>query len=60
MLWFYSLRTGSITSIVHHSSNPISDRLLKLHSHWKTDAAKDMYVHEDVHKHLEITKYLGL
>ena len=38
----------------------ISDRLLKLHGRWKTDAAKDMYVHEDVHNRLEIMKYLGL
>ena len=47
--------------MIHHSGNSISDRLLKLHGRWKTDAAKDMYVHEDVHKlRLEITKYLGL
>ena len=50
----YSLRSGGITSVVHHSGNSISDRLLKLHGHWKT-VAKDMYVHEDVHKRLEIT-----
>ena len=56
----HSLRSGGITSVVHHSGNSISDRLLKLHGRWKTDAAKDMYVHEDVHKRLEITKYLGL
>ena len=54
----HSLRSG-ITSVVH-SGNSISDRMLKLHGCWKTDAAKDMYVHEDVHKRLEITKYLGL
>ena len=42
---------------VHHSGDSISDRLLKLHGHWKTDVAKDMYVHEDVGKRLEITKY---
>ena len=46
--------------MVHHSGNSISDRLLKLHGRCKTDAAKDMYVHEDVHKRLEITQYLGL
>ena len=56
----HSLRSGSITSVVHHSGNSISDRLLKLHGRWKTDGVKDMYVHEDVHKRLEITKYLGL
>ena len=56
----HSLRSGGITSVVHHSGNSISDRLWKLHGRWKTDAAKDMYVHEDVHKRLEITKYLGI
>ena len=55
----HSHRSG-ITSVVHHSGNSISDRMLKLHGCWKTGAAKDMYVHEDVHKRLEITKYLGL
>ena len=54
----HSLRSGGVTSVVHHSGNSISDqRLLKLHGRWKTDAAKDMYVHEDVHKRLEIRKY---
>ena len=38
----------------------ISDRSLKLHGRWKTDVAKDMYVDGEVHKRLEITKYLGL
>ena len=38
----HSLRSG-ITSVVHHSGNSISDRILKLHGCWKTDAAKDMY-----------------
>lgn len=41
-----SLRTGGITAFIHHSS--------------KTDAAKDLCVHEDVHKHMEIMKDLGL
>ena len=52
--------TSGITSVVHHSGNSISDRMLKLLDCWKTDALKDMYVPEDVHKRLEITKYLGL
>ena len=51
----HSLRSGGITSVVHHSGNSISDRLLKLHGRWKTAAGKQMYVHEDVH-----TKGLGL
>ena len=53
----HSLRSGGISSVVHLSGNSISDRLLKLHGRWKTDSAKHMYVHEDVHKRLEITKY---
>ena len=36
----HSHRSG-ITSVVHHSGNSISDRMLKLHGCWKTDAAKD-------------------
>ena len=56
----HSLRSGGITSVVHHSGNSISDRLSKLHGRWNTEVAKDMYVHDDVHKRLEITKYLGL
>ena len=52
----HSLRSCGITSVVHHSDNSISIRFLKLHGRWKTLVAKDVYVHEDVHKSLEITK----
>ena len=63
----HSLRSG-ITSVVHHSGNSISDRMLKLHGCWKTDAAKDKDVPlracspniRMFTKRLEITKYLGL
>ena len=56
----HSLRSGGITSVVQHSKNSISDRLLKLHGRWKTDTAKDMYVHEDVQNRLAVTNFLGL
>ena len=56
----HSLRSGGITSVVQHSKNSISDRLLKLYGRWKTDTAKDMYVHEDVQNRLAVTNFLGL
>ena len=57
VLDYIVLRSGGITSVVQHSRNSISDRLLKLQ---KTDTAKDMYVHEDVQNRLAVTNFLGL
>ena len=54
------LKVGGITSVVKHSHNTISDRLLKKHRSWKCDISKDMYVHEDIQKSLEVTSFLGL
>ena len=56
----HSLRSGGITSVVHNSCNSVSERLLKLHGRWKTDAAKDMYVEESLNNRLRVTKFLGL
>ena len=56
----HSLRSGAITSVVRHSGNSVSERLLKLHGRWKTDAAKDMYVEESLDNRLQVTKFLGL
>ena len=56
----HSLRSGGITSLVHNSSNSVSERFLKLHGRWKTDAAKDMYVEESLNNRLRVTKFLGL
>ena len=56
----HSLRSGGITSVVHNSCNSVSERLLKLHGRWKTDAAKDMFVEESVDNRLRVTKFLGL
>lgn len=56
----HSLRSGGITSVVRNSCNSVSERLLKVHGRWKTDAAKDMYVEESLDNRLQVTKYLGL
>ncbi len=57
----HSLRSGGITSFVKgFGSEPVPERLLKLHGRWKTDLAKDMYVQESEEKHLSVTKNLGL
>ena len=56
----HSLRSGGITSVVCNSCNSVSERLLKVHGRWKTDAAKDMYVEESLDNRLQVTKFLGL
>ena len=56
----HSIRSGGITSVVRHSGNSVSERLLKLHGRWKTDDTKDMYVVESLDNRLEVTKFLGL
>ena len=56
----HSLRSGGITSVVRNSRNLVSERLLKEHGRWKTDAAKDMYVEESPDTSLQVTKFLGL
>ena len=56
----HSLRSGGITSVVRNSNNKVLDRLLKIHGRWKCDISKDMYVHEDIQKRLEVTNFLGL
>lgn len=56
----HSLRSGGISAAVRNSNNTISERLLKLHGRWKCDIAKDMYVHEDIKRRLQVTCSLGL
>ena len=41
MYGLHSLRSGGATSAVSINPN-LSERLLKLHGHWKSDTAKDM------------------
>ena len=56
----HSLRSGGATSAVYYSGHSIPERLLKIHGRWKSDSAKDMYVHESLENRLQVTKYLGL
>ena len=42
------------------NNGSVAERLLKIHGRWKTDIAKDMYVHESIKNRLEVTKPLGL
>lgn len=36
------------------------ERLLKLHGRWKSDIAKDMYIHEYINERLSVSKCTGL
>jgi hypothetical protein len=57
----HSLRSGGATAVANNDSEGrISDRLIKLHGRWKTDIAKDMYIHDDVKRRLELSTKLGL
>lgn len=57
----HSLRSGGITSVVNNNiTDPVPERLLKLHGRWKTDVAKDMYVKESEQKRLSVSRSLGL
>ena len=51
-------RSGGATAAANNRSVP--ERLLKIHRQWKTDAAKDIYVHESVKNRLHVTESLGL
>ena len=54
----HSLRSGGITSVIRNNCNSVSERLLRVHGRWKTDAAKDMYVKESLDNRLQETKFL--
>ena len=54
----HSLRLGGVTAAANNGSVP--ERLLQIHRHWKTDVAKDMYMHDNVKNRLEVTECLGL
>jgi len=56
----HSLRSGGITAAVRNSTNLIPERLLEIHSRWKSDSAKDMYVVVSLENRLHVTKCLGL
>jgi hypothetical protein len=40
----HSLRSGEAAAAANNGN--VTERQLKLHGRWKTDIAKDMYVHE--------------
>ena len=54
----HSLRAGGATEAVN--SGRTSERLLKMHGRWKTDLAKDMYIHESIENRLSVSEHLGL
>lgn len=54
----YGLHSLRATEAVNHGK--VSERLLKLHGRWKTDLAKDMYIHESIENRLGITEHIGL
>ena len=57
----HSFRAGGATEIVKNFPDVKSkERLLKIHGRWKSDIAKDMYIHEDIDERLAITKALKL
>ena len=31
-----------------------------IHGRWKTHTAKDMYIHEDISRRLDVTSHLGV
>ena len=57
----HSFRAGEATEIVKNFPNiKERERLLKLHSRWKSDIAEEMYVQEDIQERLAVTKALRL
>lgn len=53
----HSLRSGGATAA---AASGVNDRLFKKHGRWKTDKAKDGYVHENLESKLSVTKNLGI
>lgn len=53
----HSLRSGGATAA---AAAGVSDRLFKKHGRWKSENAKDGYVHENLQVKLSVTKQLGL
>ena len=53
----HSLRSGGATAA---ANNGIPDRLFKVHGRWRSEDAKDMYIHDSLHRRLRVTLNLGL
>ena len=56
-LGLHSLRAGGVTVA---ANSRISDRCLKRHGRWKTDASKDGYIEDSFDSRIEVSKFLGL
>lgn len=52
----HSFRSGGATTA---SENGVTDRLLKKHGRWKSESAKDKYIHESLTNALSVTKNLS-
>lgn len=53
----HSLRSGGATAAANAGVN---DRLFKKHGRWRSDNAKDGYVHENIHSLSSVSKSLGI
>lgn len=53
----HSFRSGGATAA---ANNEVCDRLFKRHGRWKSDSAKDLYVHENLKQKLLVSKNIGL
>ena len=54
----HSLRSGGATAAA--AAAGVSDRLFKKHGRWKSEKAKDGYVHENIDEILSLSKHLGI
>ena len=57
-LGLHSLRASGATTAANAPG--VSDRCLKRHGRWKSDASKDGYIDDSIEKKLLITKKLKL
>ena len=53
----HNLRSGGATAA---AESGVSDRLFKRHGRWKSENAKDGYVHENLDEILSLSKNLGI
>ena len=52
-----SFRSGGATSAANLN---VPDRLFKVHGRWKSDSAKDGYVHDKVDSRLYVPLHIGI